>query len=116
MEIIENLEVLLSILGTILSLLLTSIVCLVKAIQKGKEKRSIEANTIFLEALAPLMEIAEKYENYTGEEKKAFVLTKMNQLAIENHLKFNAEEVSKKIEELIVLSKEVNNKNKGEKK
>ena len=108
METIESVEWLISIIGTILSLLLTSIVCLVKAIQKGKQKRSIEENTIFLEALAPLMELAEKYENYTGEEKKAFVLTKMNQLAIENHLKFNEEEVSKKIEELIVLSKEIN--------
>ena len=110
MENIENLELLISIAGTILSLLLTCIICFVKAIRSSKQKKELQDNATLMDAVGPLMEIAEKYENYSGEEKKQFVLTKINQLAIENNLKFNAEEISKKIEELITLSKEVNNK------
>ncbi len=107
---INNYEILLSIVGTVFSLLLTSIVCWIKAIKSGKQKKLLQNHATFMDAIAPLMELAEKYHNYSGEEKKQFVLTKMNQLAIENNLKFDAEEISNRIEELITLSKEVNNK------
>lgn len=108
MENIDNFELIVSIAGTILSLLLTCVVCIVKIIRNAKQKKFLIDNTLLMDSIAPLMEVAEKYENYSGEEKKQFVLTKINQIAIENHLKFDVEEISKKIEELIVLSKEVN--------
>lgn len=104
----ENLEIMLSVVG----LILTSVICIIKAIINGKQKRWLKDSTTLLDAVAPLMEIAEKYVNYSGEEKKQYVLTKINQLAIENGVHFNAEQISTKIEELIVLSKKVNNKNK----
>ena len=74
------------------------------------KKKNLENSILLLDAVAPIMEVAEKYVHYTGEEKKEFVLTKINQLAIENKLKFDEVAVSNKIEELITLSKEVNNK------
>ena len=46
--------------------------------------------------------------NYSGAEKKEYVMTKINQYALENHIKFNQEEISKRIEELVALTKEVN--------
>ena len=95
---------------SILGLILTSVICIIRAIISGKQKRRLKDSTVLLDAVVPLMEIAEKYLNYSGEEKKQYVLTKINQLAIENGIIFNAEEISAKIEELIVLSKEVNNK------
>ena len=68
-------------------------------------------NYSFLDdAVAPLMEIAEGFTNYSGEEKKQFVLTKVNQFAIENGLKFDAEETAAKVEKLINLTKKINTK------
>ena len=56
------------------------------------------------------MEIAENFSNYSGEEKKQFVLTKVNQFAIENGLKFDAETTAAQVEKLIELSKKINAK------
>jgi hypothetical protein len=57
------------------------------------------------------MTIAESYYNYLGEEKKAYVLTKLNQYALDNGITFDEEKASQKIEELIALSKNVNYQN-----
>ena len=54
------------------------------------------------------MEIAESFANYSGEEKKEYVITKVNQFAIENGIKFDLQMVTEKIEEMIELSKKVN--------
>ena len=57
---------------------------------------------------ASLIIDAEAFVNYSGAEKKEYVLTKANRFAIENKIPFNETELSDKIEELIILSKEVN--------
>ena len=104
----ENLELWLSIVGTALSLLITTLVFVFKFIKCYRTKRKMLNTSLLLEAVAPIVEIAESYSNYSGEEKKQFVLTKVNQFALENNIPFNADEISKKIEELIELSKQVN--------
>lgn len=55
---------------------------------------------------------AEEFTNYTGEEKKNYVMTLANQYAIENNIKFNSDKVSNFIEEVVTLSKEVNARDK----
>ncbi len=104
----ENLELILSLIGTTVSLLITCIIFIVKFVKSLRAKRLAEDDTAILEAILPLMEIAEKYKNYSGEEKKEYVLTKLNQFTIENGINFNAEAVIGKIEELIQLTKQVN--------
>lgn len=51
---------------------------------------------------------ADTFKNFTGVEKKAFVMTKANQWALDHGIKFNVEKVSKAIEDLIKLTKQVN--------
>ena len=87
----ENFEVVLSLAGTALSLLITSIIFVVRLVKAVREKRNMQSSSFLYETVAPLMEIAENFSNYSGEEKKQFVLTKVNQFAIENGLKFDAE-------------------------
>lgn len=55
---------------------------------------------------------AEAFAHYTGEEKKAYVMTKANQYALSKKIKFNATKVSNLIEEVVALSKEVNQRDK----
>lgn len=112
----EHLEWILSIAGTVLSLVILCVSFLIKLIQSVRARKREQGQTTLLDAVAPLMEIAENFTNYSGEEKKEYVITKVNQFAFENGINFDLHAVSNKIEELIALSKNVNsNKNSGEK-
>lgn len=104
----ENLELILTLAGTAFSLLITCVVFIIRLIKIWRDKKSFLDDMMLQEAITPLMELAEKYLNYSGNEKKEFVLTKINRFALENKIKFNPEVISNKIERLIELSKQVN--------
>lgn len=113
-EKMESIDVILSLIGTALSMLVACLVFLIKLIHAMRVRKNKQDNDLLLEAVAPIMEIAETYLHYDGVEKKEYVMTKVNQFALENKITFNTEEISKKIEELIKFSKQVNAKKKAE--
>ena len=104
----ENFELIVTLAGTAFSLLVTCTIFVIRLVKALRDKKTFLDNLILEEAITPLMELAEKFLNYSGEEKKEFVITKINQFALENKLYFNAEIISEKIEKLIELSKQVN--------
>lgn len=106
----EEIELILTLAGTVLSLFIASVLFIVKIIRGSISKKELKNSYVLLEAVAPLMEIAETFTHYSGEEKKEYVMTKVQQFAIENGIKFDSEAVTNKIEELIGLSKNVNGK------
>ena len=101
----ENLELIVSLAGTALSLFIACVLFIVKIIRGYITKKKLKNSYVLLEAV---MEIAEQFTNYSGEEKKEYVMTRVNQFALENKIKFDSEAVNEKIEELIGLSKKVN--------
>ena len=107
---IENLEIILSLAGTILGLLITVLTFWVKMINNSKAKKIAEEAIRIGNSVLPYIKEAEKFVSYSGEEKKAYVMTKANQFAIENNIPFNEEKVSEKIEELVELTRQVNTK------
>lgn len=113
---LDNYELYLSIAAAIISLIFAIIVCIIKLVRAVKAKTKLQDDADLLDAVAPIMQIAESFTNYSGAEKKEYVLTRINQLAIENGINFDVKAISDKIEELIKLSKEVNYKktNEGE--
>ncbi len=104
----ENLELIVSLAGTALSLFIACVLFIVKIIRGYITKKKLKNSYVLLDAVAPLMEIAEQFTHYSGEEKKEYVMTRVNQFALENKIKFDSEAVNEKIEELIGLSKKVN--------
>lgn len=104
----ENLEIILSAAGTALGLLVTTVTFLAKFIKNAKAKKVAENIVDISNALIGYIEEAETFLNYSGEEKKQYVMTKANQFAIESGIKFDAETVSAKIEELVGMTKQVN--------
>jgi hypothetical protein len=106
----ENLNLLLSLIGTICGLAITVLTFLYKMIKSARAKIKIEQAIKISNAVLPFIKEAEKFTAYSGEEKKAYVLTKANQFALTNNLKFNENQVSEKIEELVMLTKQVNAK------
>lgn len=104
----ENIHLYLSILAPMLTLLCTTVVFLQKFVKNKKLKRVLEKTEQITREIIPCITEAERFVNYSGAEKKEYVMTKINQYALENHIKFNQEEISKRIEELVSLTKEVN--------
>lgn len=98
----DKIKIIISLLATTLSLLFASSLSLFKFINSKKLNKKI----------IDLIKIAKEFTNYSGIEKKEYVLTKLNQLSIDNKVNFDIEKASSKIEELISLSKNVNAKEK----
>ena len=103
----ENIHLYLSILAPTLTLLCTTVVFLQKFVKNKKLKRVLEKTEQITREIIPCITEAEKFSNYSGAEKKEYVMTKLNQFALENHIKFNQEEASNRIEELVTLTKDV---------
>ena len=106
----KNLELLLSLIGTILGLSITVVTFIVKSVRSAKVKKGLETAVKIGNAILPFIREAEKFTAFSGEEKKTYVMTKANQFAIQNKIAFDEKQVSDKIEELVALTKQVNAK------
>lgn len=106
----EKIEVILSIMAPLLTLLCTTIVFFQKFVKNKRLKYMLEHAEKITKMIIPYIVEAEELINYTGVEKKEYVMTKLNQYAIENKLKFDSNIISGKIEELLSMSKKVNYK------
>ena len=104
----ENIQLILSLAGTTLSLLVACVTFVIKLAGSIRRRVREEGAAVLMNAVAPIVEIAEGFRNYSGAEKKEYVLTKVNQFAIENSIEFDAQSVSDKIEQLVELSRQVN--------
>lgn len=108
----ENIEWILSLAATALSLFVACISFLIKLIKTVREKIRNKKHSELMESVAPIMEIAENYTQYKGADKKEYVMDKVNLYAAENGLLYDAKAVAEKIEELIEFSKQVNKREK----
>lgn len=105
---LENIEIILSLAGTSLTLFLTTILFLKKVVKNKKIKEIIKKVESLTNQIIPYIKEAESFINYSGVEKKSYVMTKLQAYAIENEIAFNKDEISNKIESLIELTNEVN--------
>lgn len=89
-----------------------AILSILTGIKSGKWKKlftneNTQRNCIYI--LLEIMQEAEKFINFTAEEKKQYVITKFNQYCIDNNFTFDADLTDSNIETLIEFSKKVNN-------
>lgn len=104
----ESIQVYLSFLAPCVTLLFTTAVFLQKFVKNKRLKKILEKTEKITREIIPCIAEAEKLVNYSGIEKKEYVMTKLNQYAINNNISFDEEEASRRIEELVELTKEVN--------
>ena len=97
----ENIELWLSVAGTAVGFAITTNTFLSKFIKSVKAKKIAENAVKIGNAILPYIEQAEKFVSFTGEEKKAYVMTKANQFAIDNGIKFDESKTSEKIDEIV---------------
>lgn len=98
----------LTVLATAVSLLAGLFTFLIKFIKNEKVKRALQQTLKIMEVLQPMIIQAEEFTHYTGNEKKQFVLTRANQYALENKMKFDSDKYSSLIDEIVETTKKVN--------
>ena len=106
----ENPELIISLASACLGLVVAVAAVIAKYASSAEARKAAEQTMDICNALLPYIEQAESFANYSGAEKKEYVMTKANRYAIENGMAFDETAVSDKVEELIALSKEVNAK------
>ena len=104
----ENMEYILSLAGAALSILAALLTIAVKFVKAVNELKAREGEEEIGKKLPELIEEAEKFEEYSGAEKKAYVMDKIAEYAEEAGIEADLQYVSEKIEELVELSKQVN--------
>ncbi len=108
----EYLEIILSLAGTAVGFLATALTFILKFVKSAKAKKIAEQTVKVGNAVLPYIKQAETFLNYSGQEKKEYVMTKANQYAIEQGITFDAGLIGEKVEELVRLTKEVNKREK----
>jgi len=101
-------QVILSITTAALGFSATTLTLIYKLVKNMKAKKRAENVIKIGNAIIPYIEQAEKFPAYSSLEKKEYVMTKANQYAIENKIRFDTEAVNARIEELVRLTKSVN--------
>lgn len=104
----ENIELIFSLIGTCIGLIITLATIIGKYVSSKKAKRLAEQTIEICNAILPYIEQAESYIAYSGQEKKEYVMTKANRYAIEKGIAFDESAISEKVEELLELTKTVN--------
>lgn len=90
---------------------ISTIIYFVVVFTKASKEKKIE---MLKNAMLGMMEEAEKFKNYTAEEKKQYVFTRAKEFILEQKLKFSDSQLSSVIERQIEFSNNVN-VNKGKK-
>lgn len=104
----NNVEEIMTIISACIGLLATITGFLIPLVRSVKAKNRLIAINKLTTELQTLIIEAEAFVNFSGEEKKEYVMTKANRYAIDNKIPYNEQDVDKKIEDLVTLSKEVN--------
>lgn len=106
----ETIDIVIKCCTTALSVIL-AVLTVINGIKSGKWKKLFTSETTQRNCIYILLEImqeAEKFVNYSSEEKKQYVLTKFNQYCIDNNITYEKELTDNNIETLIDFSKKVN--------
>ena len=104
----ENIKELITIASACFGFIATLTGFLIPLVKNVKAKNKLKSLNKLSVALQAFVVEAEQRVNFTGEEKKQFVLTKANRYALDNKIPFNEQSVDGEIESLVALSKSVN--------
>ena len=104
-----------TIIGTAVSLVASALLFIIRSVKTNKIKKEMITELNIEKMLLSLIEEAEEFINYSGIEKKTYVITRVKEELLKSKIKFDTNKVSEKIEELINLSNKVNTRNRNSK-
>lgn len=92
--------------------IVSSILGIIANIKKGKWKTlylHVNAVTDKTKVLMEFMKEAEDHKNFSGSDKLQYVLSKYIMYCFENKIEYKEDEITKDVEQLVALTKEINN-------
>ena len=104
----EEIRMYVSYITPILTIICSFLIFLKNKIKKKQVSKMVEKTEELMKRIIPYIEEAERFTNFSGEEKKEYVMTKLKGYAINFGIDFDENSISNKVEELIELSKKVN--------
>lgn len=78
--------------------------------KKNAEKvvQALSGFEMLCSSIQPLVRKAEQFKNFSGPERKEWVMTQLRVFALQNSIAFDENAVSEKVEEIVKTTKEVN--------
>lgn len=107
-NIIESINTTTTLMLTILGLVISLLTFIIKFFKCVKEKKNALNLLDLTSILMPLIEEAEKFINYTKDEKKEYVIVKTLKLLQDSNKKIETKVISEEIDKLVGLTKKVN--------
>lgn len=104
----ENAEIIISLAGTVISLIIAVITFIAKFLKSEKAKTTAEKVVQICDEILPLIKQAEQFVNFSGQEKKEYVMTLMRKYALDNGISFDFGMLAEKIDDLVDFTKNVN--------
>ncbi len=104
----ENAEIIISLAGTVISLLIAVVTFISKFLKSEKAKTTAENIVQICDEILPLIKQAEQFVNFSGQEKKEYVMTLMRKYALDNGISFDFGMLDEKIDDLVDFTKNVN--------
>ncbi|MDE6013851.1 MAG: hypothetical protein K2O05_00325 [Anaeroplasmataceae bacterium] len=103
-----NIENLKYVSASLITVICTVLVYIKNHIKNKRIKKILAETEVLAKELIPNILEAEKFKSYSGEEKKTYVMVRMLKYAMEHKIKIDEDELSKKIDEMVCLTKQVN--------
>jgi len=95
------------------AVLIASLLATIFGVKGKKDKQETEKkDKTFVQVLQELVMKAEKFLNFSGKEKKAYVIAMAKSKFMELGYDFTEEQIGEKIEDIVALSKSVNQRDK----
>jgi len=109
---LQTITDILKLIATSLPFIIAAATYIAANAKNKKLKRKAENWAKIAKAAQVYVADAEQFVNFAGTEKKEWVITKINQYAIDKGIEFDARQASALIEDIVQLSKKVNGRDK----
>ena len=108
----ENVKIIVSLVSALVPLGSIIAGLFVKFAKSEKAKKIAKQINFWTSEIGKHVVEAEKFLNYKGLEKKEYVLTRVNQACLDNKVKYDITKVSEILEEIVKITKKVNQREK----
>lgn len=108
----EKIKIIVSLVSALVPLISIITGLIIKFAKTEQAKKLAKQLNFWTTEIGKYVVEAEKFLNYKGLEKKEYVLTKVNQACLDNKVKYDLIKVSEILEDVVKITKQVNQKEK----
>ena len=104
----QNMELILSMVATIMGFIMSTVTFLVKYLKTHSAKQAAEDLIAIKEVIFGFIEEAEQFLDSSGEQKKAYVMEKIREYACKKNISYDESAIGNQIDAILAFTKSVN--------